>query len=174
MKPRDLIKMSGGSDVVADLWKYKWDGGFILYRWDNSDPKHIFANGFTKDGGHDDLKKHLTEKGIGSNYISCSMRMDRTMEYSTLGRCFEIELTHPHTKAFDANAAMKAISGKVNPFFGQCEISVYKKILPSEVVAVWLRIDNPKMKHDNSKYEDLLFAEQYERFTRSEYLARNG
>ena len=86
---------------------------------------------------------------------------------------YEIVLTHPHTKALDANEMVKQMTKHANPFAHQQEVAIYKQILPTEVEAVWLRRPNPQMKHDKRVYDGLLFEEERERVTREDFLKRN-
>lgn len=167
---RDVLIMAG-NHAIADYWPFIWVGG-ILYKWSNMEPRLAFAQGFKKIGGHDDLVRHVTAaQGAGSNFISCSLTRDATGDYGKY--LYEIELTHPHTKALDANAMVKSISKHTNPFAHQQEVAIYKQILATELTAVWLRRAMPEMRHDPKIYSGLLFEEEYERVTRENFLARN-
>lgn len=166
---RDVLVMAGNA-AIADFWPFIWVGG-TLYKWSKKEPKVALATGFKKDGGHDDLVRHVTEEqGRGSNFISCSLSRDATGDYGDF--LYEIVLTHPHTKAMDANAVVKALTKHTNPFAHQQEVAIYKQILPTEIEAVWLRRENPQMKHDPKIYNGLLFEEARERVTRKDFLAR--
>lgn len=166
---RDVL-IHAGNNAIADYWCFIWVGG-LLYKWSTKEPKLAFTNGFKKINGHDDVVRHVTEnQGKGSNFISCSLSRDATGDYGPY--LYEIELTHPHTKALDANAAVKALSKHTNPFAHQQEVAIYKQILPTEVVATWALRDKPEMRHDPAIYDGLLFEEERERVTRKDFLAR--
>lgn len=166
---RDVL-IQAGNQAIADFWAFIWVGG-LLYKWSTKEPKLAFANGFRKINGHDDLVRHVTEnQGKGSNFISCSLSRDATGDYGPY--LYEIKLTHPHTKALDANAVVKTLTKHTNPFSHQQEVAIYKQILPTEVVATWLSLKNPVMRHDRRIYDGLLFEEERERVTREDFLKR--
>lgn len=166
---RDVLVQAGNA-AIADFWPFIWVGG-TLYKWSQKEPGLVFANGFRKIGGHDDLVRHVTEEqGRGSNFISCSLSRDATGDYGDF--LYEIVLTHPHTKALDANEMVKKITKHTNPFSHQQEVAIYKQILPTEVVATWLRRPDPVIRHDEKIRPGLLFEEARERILRDDFLAR--
>jgi hypothetical protein len=159
---RSAIRMESG-DYLADAYKFLWMGG-PLYRWSTKEPELIFKEGWTRQDGYDDIVKHTSvAQGKGSNWLSCSLSRTATQDYGTY--CYEILLTHPHTKAIDANAMVKAMTKHLNPHFAQQEISVYKKIAASEVRGCWVPI--PEAKRDITRdlaltSGHLFFEEEYE------------
>lgn len=163
---RNAIRKESG-DYLADHSRFLWVGG-LLYRWSNKEPSVIFSRGWTRTDGYDDIVKHTqVDQGKGSNWLSCSLDREATKEYGKY--CYEIMLTHPHTKAIDANEAVKVLTKHHNPFAHQKEISIYKQIRPDEIMACWVPLENPVMKHDENIVPYLLFEESYERVENPAY-----
>jgi hypothetical protein len=163
---RNAIRKESG-DYVADISKFLWIGG-LLYRWSDKAPEVVFSRGWTRKPGYDDNVAHTqVAQGKGSNWLSCSLDREATQSYGKY--CYEIVLTHPHTKAIDANEAVKTLSRHLNPHAQQQEIAVYRSIRPDEILACWVPIENPVMKHDPKIADYLLFEEQYERVTNPAY-----
>ncbi|PPT38375.1 hypothetical protein XabCFBP2524_06005 [Xanthomonas axonopodis pv. begoniae] len=161
---RNAIRKESG-DYVADISKFIWIGG-LIYRWSDKTPEIVFSRGWSRKTGYDDIVRHTqVEQGKGSNWLSCSLDREATQSYGKY--CYEIMLTHPHTKAIDANEAVKVLSKHLNPHAQQQEISVYRTIRPDEILACWIPIENPVMKHDPNIANYLFFEERYERMVNS-------
>jgi hypothetical protein len=155
---------------IADWHKLIWIGGTI-YRWSDKEPVVAFAEGFTRNTGYNDIVRHVKEANAGgSNWLSCSLSREATSEYGRY--CYEVVLDQPHKKAIDANHAVKTLTKHLNPHMHQQEISVFKHITPTELVAVWVPIANPVMRHDKRILSSLLFEERYEKITREQFLKR--
>jgi ribosomal protein S18 acetylase RimI-like enzyme len=148
--------------------------GRTVYKTSLKDPTQVFNNGWNKNGGYDDIVRHVTvNQGVGSNWISTSKSI--TAAEGLVGqygdKIFEIELND--YQGVDADDAVHGLTGHHNPFQWQEEIAVYKIIRPEQVVAVWLANPHPRVYRvkRGGIWEDVQgVADRWIRITRQAYL----